>query len=86
MGKLAERVAELSVGVTSPHGQLSAEIKGYSEITLRFASGAYREYSERSLEDDLAKVASLLFAARTKVYFGLVGEAFGSPMKGELPA
>lgn len=86
MGKLSGRVAELSVRVTSPNGQLSAELKGYSEITPSFAAGTYRYYDESSLEDDIAKVASLLFAARTKAYFDIMSESFGSPMNGELPA
>jgi hypothetical protein len=86
MGLLSDKVEALQVSVVAPSGRLSASLTGYSHITPSFTPGAYRRYTEQSLEEEISRVASLLFTARTRAYVDMVSEAFGSPMKNETQA
>ena len=86
MGVLSERLDTLQVRVCSPNGRLTAELNGRTDVRVTFAPGAYRRYHERTLEGDLAGLAALLLAARTRSYYQALSEAFGTPMHGEPPA
>jgi hypothetical protein len=66
MGTLRDRLNAMHVHVSLPNGQIMAELHGKSRVHVTFAPGSYHQYDESSLETDLARLAALLWAARTR--------------------
>ncbi|NUT21389.1 MAG: hypothetical protein HOV77_19620 [Hamadaea sp.] len=70
-----ERLAAMRVRVTLPSGLLHAELRGRSEITIVFEPPTYQRFNEEALEDSLANLARMLWAARTREYYALLSAA-----------
>jgi hypothetical protein len=66
VGRLADRLAALAASVTSPDGNLHARSRGGDFADLAFGPGAYERYTERDLEHQLARTASLLYVAHDR--------------------
>lgn len=86
MGVLSDRLDGLQARVSSPNGKVAAELNGRADVRITFAPRAYLRYDEAGLAADLTKVATLLMAARTRLYYEAVSEAFEMPVRGESPA
>jgi hypothetical protein len=61
VGRLAERLAALTVSVTSPDGSIQARSRGGQLAGLTFRPSAYPRYSETDLAHQLARTATLLY-------------------------
>jgi DNA-binding protein YbaB len=83
MGVLTDRLDAMTLEVSGPGGQVTAELRNRAEVDLRFAPDAYRQYDERTLEQHLETLAKLLWAARTKAYYAALSLAFGTSITGE---
>lgn len=81
MGELADQIDTVPVRAAVP-GAVSAELRG-QDLRLEFAPGYYRTVSEHSLEQALAGLCRILFAARAKAYDQLVRAAGGTPVPRE---
>lgn len=83
MGVLADRLDSMRIRVASPNKMVVAELCHRTEVRLSFASGAYQRSYERGLEEQLAGLARVMWAARMKGYYQAVSEAFGEEVTGE---
>ncbi|HEY8471528.1 MAG TPA: hypothetical protein VIL37_02705 [Natronosporangium sp.] len=61
MGEVAERLADLTVTVSSPDGNIEAEVYGGRVRWLEFRPGAYQRYDESELAHQLERLATLAF-------------------------
>jgi hypothetical protein len=66
VGRLADRLAALTASVMSPDGNLQARSKGGELADLSIGPGAYERYTERDLEHQLARTATLLYVAHDR--------------------
>jgi hypothetical protein len=66
VGEVAERLEDLSVTVSSPDGNIEAQVRGAQARSLLFREGAYQRYSEAELAHQLARTATLLFVGRDR--------------------
>jgi hypothetical protein len=62
------------VRVQAPSGSLSAEIRGRNDVSVAFAPGFYYRADEHEMEHQLASVAKLLWAARTREYNRIISD------------
>jgi hypothetical protein len=79
MGELADRLDRVHVRVAIPGGEISAEMRGESDVRLAFEPGYYDYFrdNERELERKLAILCRLLFAARTREFEAVIQAAGG---------
>ncbi|GLZ77136.1 hypothetical protein Afil01_19430 [Actinorhabdospora filicis] len=75
MGELADRLARVTVQVTSPDGNLRARVRGRRFETVELRLGSYRRYRERELEHQLARTATLLFTGRERAVAQIIADA-----------
>lgn len=85
MGLLAQRLDEMHVRVTAPGGDLSGELRGRDQVRIAFAAGRYQWLSEQYVEQQLAAVGRLLWAARMKAYHAAVSDALQMPVDRDEP-
>jgi hypothetical protein len=61
VGRLADRLAALSVGVSSPDGSIQAAARAGEFAGITFSPEAYVRYTEADLAHQLARTATLLY-------------------------
>lgn len=71
MTSFSERVAELRVTASTPNEQVSGEIRG-DEVSVTIAHGYAERVGETELEQQLQRLARLLFAQRSHAYNRIV--------------
>lgn len=71
MTSFAERVAELRVTASTPNEQVSGELRG-GEVSVAIAHGYAERVGEAELEQQLQRLARLLFAQRSHAYNRIV--------------
>lgn len=86
MGVLSDRLDAMEIVVTSPSGGVQARLTGRTQVSIAFAAGSYRRYTEEKLAGALVHVARLLWAARTREYYAARSAAAGELIVGESPA
>lgn len=81
MGTMADRLADIHKSVTSPDGQLEAELRGDRPASLSFRGNTYRHYTERDLERQLARLALRVWTEYQRGYDDALAEATGRPVE-----
>lgn len=77
MGAYADRMASLTVSVISPDNKVRAVLTKPSNVEVKFRPGCYTEYSESTLERQLASLAELLHTGHQKAVQMTVLEVTG---------
>jgi hypothetical protein len=75
VGEVADRLKDLSVTVSSPDGNIQAQVVGGRPRPLTFRTGAYKRYTETQLAHQLARTATLLFVGRDRGVQAIMEEA-----------
>lgn len=75
MGEVADQLEDLSVTVSSPDGNIEAQVTGGQARSLRFREGAYQRYTEAELAHQLARTATLLFVGHDRGVQKIVEDA-----------
>jgi hypothetical protein len=75
MGRLAERLAALTVSVRSPDGRIEARSMAENLAEVTFSPGAYERYTEPDLEHQLARTATLLYVGHDRAVQQAMEEA-----------
>ncbi len=83
MADLKDRIQAIHVRVSSPDGEISAELRNRSQMTLSFAPGWYDRCTEGDLERKLGALASLLWVARMREYWEVRSKDAGERITGE---
>lgn len=73
---ITERVANMSVRVSSPNGGIFARLDGRESVQLSFAPGYYERASDHDLESQLTQVARLLWTARMRAYNTIIADEY----------
>lgn len=68
MGELSERLDRLAVQTWSPDGNICAEARGEYQISVRFAAGTYRTYTESTLGQQLGRLGALVWTRYRREY------------------
>lgn len=66
MGRLAERLAALTVSVSSPDGNIQARSRAGELAEITFSPEAYPRYGETELAHQLARTATLLYVGHER--------------------
>ncbi|MFD0559945.1 hypothetical protein FB566_0598 [Stackebrandtia endophytica] len=61
MSIVADRLNALTVRVQSPDRNITAQMRGRSDLSLTFAAGSYATYDEESLAAQLSRLATSLW-------------------------
>lgn len=77
MGIYADRMASLTVRVVSPDNKVRAVLSNRTVSEVAFRPGAYAQYSESSLELQVASLAELLHTGRHRAAQMTILEATG---------
>jgi hypothetical protein len=85
VGLLAQRLDNMHVRVTAPGGEISAELRGRNQVQITFAAGRYQWLTEQYVEQQLAALGRLLWAARMKAYHAAVSDALQMPVDRDEP-
>lgn len=75
-----ERWADTAVRVTSPNDQVTATLYGDERISVQLAPGYYERTDTSALTAQVARLAQLVFIARTRAFFELRSEEVGHPV------
>jgi hypothetical protein len=73
----------ITVTVTSPDRRISATVSDGDKVTLRFVTGTYRRYDERTLGHQLAQLATVAWVNYQKSYFKAFSAAAGQTLRGD---
>lgn len=73
---ISERVDSMAVQATSPNGSVTAVVRGQNGIEISFAPGFFQRAGTEELETQLAQVARLLWANRTREYRAILDDEF----------
>lgn len=66
MGEVADRLAALTVRVSSPDANIQAIVRAGSIASVHFRPGAYVAYTENALAYQIARTATLLFVGHER--------------------
>jgi hypothetical protein len=80
-----EFLRTMVVQVTSPDGRIQAKLQYPEDVDIRFLGDAYRQYSERDLEHQLGRTATLLWTAYRKGYVMALSKHTGREVKDGQP-
>lgn len=80
MGVMADQLANMRRTVSSPDGQLTAELRGNRLAGLTFQGNTYRYYTERTLERQLSRLALRLWTSYQRGYDEAITAATGEPV------
>ncbi|MGH8882453.1 MAG: hypothetical protein ACRD0P_34760 [Stackebrandtia sp.] len=80
MGIVADHLDSLTVRVTSPDNQITAQLANRTQVAFEFRPDCYRGYAETGLERQLAKTCRLLWVGYTRGY-ATVMESVGLTFK-----
>lgn len=75
MGVVADRLAALTVRVSSPDANIQATARAGSIASVHFRPGAYAGYTENVLEYQIARTATLLFVGHERGVAQIMAEA-----------
>ncbi|WP_244615695.1 hypothetical protein [Stackebrandtia albiflava] len=78
---MADRLSSMVVDVRSPDGRIRATLRHRDELTLYFSGDAYRHYQERTLEYQLARLATLMWVDYQRQYDEAVAAVVGHPVE-----
>lgn len=81
MGIMADRLNKMVVTVSSPDGQIEGVLRDRDAVSVEFRVGTYRRYQERTLEYQLARLATLLWTGYQRGYNDAVAAATGRPVQ-----
>jgi hypothetical protein len=81
VGQLIDRLMLLSVEVQSPDGRITADVRGEYQITVRFRGNCYRFYTEASLSQQLARLATLAWTHYRREYVEIVDAFLEEPVR-----
>jgi hypothetical protein len=73
---ITERVANMTVRVSSPNGGIFARLDGRESVQLSFAPGYYERAAEHDLESQLTQVARLLWTSRMRAYNAIIADEY----------
>ncbi|MFI5959792.1 hypothetical protein [Cryptosporangium sp. NPDC051539] len=76
---LSDRREALSARADSPDGRISAEIRGRSDLRIRFRASAYAAYSDRELAAQLGRLGTTVWARYHRDYTELTRSYLGEP-------
>jgi hypothetical protein len=85
MGVMADRLDSMVVRAVSPDRKIEATVVSRDQVSLRFGAGTYRRYDERTLEHQLARLATLVWVEYRRGYFQALSEATGETIRGDEP-
>lgn len=74
MGEFADRVNAIKVQVVSPDNNIHVVLQGEGDITVEFRPKSYPQYSERGLEHQIERAATLVYTGYYKAYGHLMNE------------
>jgi len=80
MSTLAERLDGISLRVSVPGIEISAELCRRDEVKLAFGTGVYHKLSEADLERHLTNLARLLYVNWVRAYQAALTEEFRSSL------
>jgi hypothetical protein len=83
MGIMADRLDSMVVTANSPDGQVTATVSKREQVDIEFRRGAYRRYDERTLEHQLARMATLAWIGYRRGYFEALSAANGETIRGD---
>jgi hypothetical protein len=75
VGEVADRLESLTVTVSSPDGNIEAQVIGGQPRSLTFRADAYQQYTEPTLAHQLARIATLLFVGRDREVRQIIEDA-----------
>ncbi|MEV0649461.1 hypothetical protein AB0I28_29810 [Phytomonospora sp. NPDC050363] len=75
MGEVADRLAALTVRVSSPDGNVRATVKAGLLESVRFRPGAYADYTEDGLAWQIGRAATLLYVGHERGVAQIMREA-----------
>jgi hypothetical protein len=82
---MSDRLDSMVVRVVSPDRRIEATLAKRDQVRLRFGPGTYRRYDERTLEHQLARLATLVWVEYRRGYFRALSEATGEVVRGDEP-
>ncbi|MGH8882836.1 MAG: hypothetical protein ACRD0P_36765, partial [Stackebrandtia sp.] len=77
MGIMADRLNNMVVKVSSPDKQIEAGLRDRDAVTVTFRADSYSRYTERTLEYQLSRLATLLWTGYQRGYNDAVSEVMG---------
>jgi hypothetical protein len=80
MGDLSDQLARIVVDASSPDGNISAQVRGRFDISVRFVRGAYGRYVESSLAHQLGQLATLAWTRYRRDYVETVDRFLEEPV------
>lgn len=83
--RLAERIADGVVTVSTPNEQVFGEVRGERRVKVWFAPGHYEQVAPSRLEQELATVARLLFAGALREHATAQTEVTGRVFERRIP-
>lgn len=75
MAELSERLDRLTIKVNSPDGGLTAVLRERSRLSLSFQPGRFGDYTESTLEPQLARLAAFTWVGWQRGYAAALAEA-----------
>lgn len=74
MGEFADRVNAIKVQVVSPDNNIRVVLQGEGDVTVEFRPESYSKYTERGLERQIERAATLIYTGYYKAYGHLTDE------------
>lgn len=76
-----EMIERTEVTVTTPNEKVTASVRAQRDVTVRFDPGFYATCSTLEMQENLQKVARLLFAAARKEHLDQIRELTGNDVE-----
>ncbi len=83
MGIMADRLNRMEVRVSSPDRWIEATLTNQDQVSVRFGYDAYRLYDERTLEQQLGRLATRVWVEYRREYYRALSDATGEIVRGD---